>query len=121
MLYIENNGNSHYCLIKNLDSFRCDKNKHKQFTCRNCLQGFQRKETLERHRELCFLQKHCNLILPNKDKNILKFTKHEYSFKLTFTIYCDFESSNIPLDTIESPHNESYTKKILEFIFFLAT
>ena len=114
MLYIENNGNSHYCLIKNLDSFRYDKNKHKQFTCRNCLQGFQRKETLERHRELCFLQKHCNLILPNKDNNILKFTKHEYSFKLPFTIYCDFEASNIPLDTIESPHNESYTKKIFK-------
>jgi hypothetical protein len=114
MLYIEDNGNSHYCLIKDLDSFRYNKNKHKQFTCRNCLQGFQRKETLERHKELCLNQKHCNLILPDKDKNILKFTKHEYSSKLPITIFCDFEGSNIPLEINQSDPLNSYTKKIFK-------
>jgi hypothetical protein len=114
LLYIEYNGNSHYCLIKDLDSFRCDKNKHKQFTCRNCLQGFQRKETLERHKELCLNQKHCNLILPDKDKNILEFTKHEYCSKLPVIIYCDFEGSNIPLEISQSDPSQSYTKKIFK-------
>ena len=37
LLFIENNENTHYCLIKDLDSFRYDKNKHKQYTCRNCM------------------------------------------------------------------------------------
>jgi hypothetical protein len=78
-------------------------------TCRNCLQGFQKKETLERHKELCYNQKHCNLILPGKDKNILKFTNHQYCSKLPVTIYCDFESNNIPLENIETDNNESYT------------
>jgi hypothetical protein len=59
-------------------------------------------------------QKHCNLILPEKDKKILKFENHHYSSKLPFTIYCDFESNNIPLETSQSDPNESYTKKIFK-------
>jgi hypothetical protein len=69
---------SHYCLIKNLDSFRCDKNKNKQFTCRNCLQGFQKKETLEKHKKLCYNEKHCNSILPKEGKNILEFKNYHF-------------------------------------------
>ena len=45
LLYVEENENTHYCLIKDLDSFLCDENKHKQHTCRNCLQRFRRLET----------------------------------------------------------------------------
>ena len=112
LLYIEENGNSHYCLIKNLDSFRCDKNKNKQFTCRNCLQGFQKKETLERHSELCLNEKHCKLVLPKEGKNIVEFENFHFQSKLPIVVYCDFEGTNIPLETEESNPEESYTKKI---------
>ncbi|CAC5385962.1 unnamed protein product [Mytilus coruscus] len=61
LLYIENNGNAHYCLIKNLDSFMCDNNGHKQFTCRNCIQGFQREETLEKTKKYVMIT---NLVEP---------------------------------------------------------
>ncbi|CAC5387931.1 unnamed protein product [Mytilus coruscus] len=61
LLYIENNGNAHYCLIKDLDSFMCDNNGHKQFTCRNCIQGFQREETLEKHKKYVMIT---NLVEP---------------------------------------------------------
>lgn len=112
LLYTESNENSHYCLIKDLDSFKCDKNRNKYYTCRNCLQGFRRKETLEKHQEICFNQKPCNLIMPKKGKNILKFENHHYSSKLPFTIYCDFESNNIPIETSQPNPNKSYTNKI---------
>ena len=33
LLFIENNENTHYCLTKDLESFKYDKKKHKSFTC----------------------------------------------------------------------------------------
>ena len=48
LLFIESNENTHYCLIKDLDSFRYDKNNNKQYTCRICMQGFQREITLKK-------------------------------------------------------------------------
>lgn len=112
LLYIEDNGNSHYCLIKDLDSFRYNGNTQK--TCRNCLQGFVRKETLEKHKELCLNNTQCNSILPKEDNKILKFKNHHFSSKLPVTIYCDFESKNIPLETENPNTEESYTKKIFK-------
>ena len=114
LLFIENNENTHYCLIKDLDSFRYDKNNHKQYTCRNCMQGFQKEITLERHQEICLDHKHCNTIMPKKDKNILKFKNYHFKEKLPFSIYCDFEANNIPIETTQPNPNESYTNKIFK-------
>ena len=114
LLFIEDNENTHYCLIKDLDSFRCNKNNNKSFTCRNCMQGFQRKVTLERHQEICLDHKHCNTIMPKKDKNSLKFKNHHFREKLPFSIYCDFEANNIPIETTQPNPNESYTNKIFK-------
>jgi hypothetical protein len=115
LLYIESNQNTHYCLIKDLDSFRYDKNKHKQYTCRNCLQGFQRKETMEKHKEICFNHKHCNTIMPKKGKNdVLKFKNHQFQERLPFAIYCDFEANNIPIETSHPNPSESYTNKMFK-------
>jgi hypothetical protein len=98
--------------IKDLDSFLYDKNKHKQFTCRYCLQGFQRKTTLKNHKEICFNHKHCKTKMPKKENDILKFTNYNYSEKLPFSIYCDFEANNIPIQTAQPNPNESYVNKI---------
>jgi len=114
LLYIENQGNTHYCLIKDLNSFRCGKDKHKQYTCRNCLQGFQRKEALENHKEKCLAHKHCNVIMPEEGKNILKFEKHHFSSKLPIAIYCDFESNNIPIKSCRPDPDNSFTNQIFK-------
>ena len=114
LLFIESNENTHYCLIKDLDSFKCDKNNNKQYTCRNCMQSFQRIKTLETHKEICLNHKYCNMILPKKDKNILKFHNHHFKEKLPFVIYCDFESNNIPIQTVKPNPNESYINKIFK-------
>ena len=112
LLYIEENENTHYCLIKDLDSFMCDKNRHKSFTCRNCLQGFRRKETLEKHKEICLDHDYCKVIMPKKDNNILKFKNHYFKNRLPFVIYSDFESNNVPLSTTQQNPNMSYINPI---------
>ena len=112
LLYIEENENTHYCLIKDLDSFLCDKNRNKQYTCRNCLQGFRRKETLEKHKEICLDHDYCKVIMPKKDNNILKFKNHYFKNRLPFVIYSDFESNNVPLSTTQQNPNMSYINPI---------
>lgn len=112
LLYIESNENTHYCLIKDLDSFMCDKNNNKSFTCRNCLQGFRRKETLIKHKEICNDNEYCKTIMPKPGKNILKFKNYHFKNKLPFVIYCDFESNNIPIKSCQPNPNESYINPI---------
>ena len=112
LLYIESNENTHYCLIKNLNSFMCDKNRNKSFICRNCLQGFQREETLIKHKKICYDNEHCKTIMPKPGKNILKFNNHHFKNRLPFVIYCDFEAYNIPMQSCTPDPNKSYIKPI---------
>ena len=111
LLYVEENENTHYCLIKDLDSFLCDKNKHKQHTCRNCLQRFRRLETLEKHKEICQDHNYCKVNMPKED-NILKFKNYHFKNRLPFVIYSDFESNNISLSTSQPDPNKSYVNPI---------
>ena len=111
LLYVEENENTHYCLIKDLDSFLCDKNKHKQHTCRNCLQRFRRLETLEKHKEICQDHNYCKVNMPKED-NILKFKNYHFKNRLPFVIYSDFESNNISLFTSQPDPNKSYVNPI---------
>ena len=113
LLYLEEEGNTHYCLIKNLDSFLCDKNKNKQYTCRNCLMGFRRETTLNTHKEKCLNYKHCTVKMPEKN-TILKFKNHHFKSRLPIVIYSDFESNNIPISTSKPNPKDSYTNKIFK-------
>ena len=113
LLYVEENENTHYCLIKDLDSFLYNKNNHKQHICRNCLQGFRRQETLEKHKIICLNHDHCKIKMPEKkDNNILKFKNHHFKNRLPFVIYSDFESNNIPISTSKPNPNKSYINPI---------
>ena len=114
LLFIENHENTHYCLIKDLNSFRYDKNNHKQYTCRRCMQGFQKEITLKKHKEICLNHNYCNSILPKIDKNIEEFKNFHFCEKLPFVIYCDFEANNIPIETTQPNPNESYINRIFK-------
>ena len=112
LLYLEHLGNSHYCLIKDLDSFRTDKNCHRQHTCRNCLRGFRTPEALENHKKICLDHSFCKVVMPEEDKKILSFRNHHFMNKLPFAIYCDFESNNTPISTCQPDQNSSYTNPV---------
>ena len=90
----------------------CDKNRHKSFTCRNCLQGFRREDTLIKHKKICYDNEHCKTIMPEPEKNILKFNNHHFKNRLPFAIYCNFEAYNIPMQLCTPDPNKSYIKPI---------
>ena len=113
LLYLESDTNTHYFLIKDLDSFLCV-NKNKLFVHRHCLHGFRTKEALENHKEDCLNQNLCKVKMPKKGKNILEFKNHHYKEKLPFTIYCDFEANNIPIKTAQPDPDKSYTNKVFK-------
>lgn len=97
LLYLENEDNTHFVLLTDLDSFLVS-NRNKQYVCRNCLQTSRTKEALNNHRDICLSNKKCRIIMPKENQNILKFTNHKFSEKIPFAIYSDFESSNKILD-----------------------
>ena len=56
LLMITGDHSGHYCLIKNMSRlFRTHKSSHKsaQFFCDLCLNGFSRKDILEKHQKYC--------------------------------------------------------------------
>lgn len=76
LLYVEQDGNSHYCLIKDLNRVlgSTKRAKRKYYFCRRCLHGFIREDLLKDHLPCC-KQFSCQKVeypVEGKD-NILKF------------------------------------------------
>lgn len=89
LLYIENNGKGHYCLIKDLLKLvRSQVTKHKGdvFLCEACLMTFSSKNKYKKHYCSKVLQ-----VLPNPN-TYLMFKNFERQQKIPFIIYADFES-----------------------------
>ncbi|KAJ8910231.1 hypothetical protein NQ315_015923 [Exocentrus adspersus] len=123
LLITDDNGNSHYCWIKNfsrLVSSQINSREHKKYFCDGCLLHFTCEKLLQRH------QAHdCNHIrtyMPSteyrKDKcgnfvrgNILKFDNYEKQMEVPFVVYADFESVLKPIDICEPSPKNSYTYK----------
>lgn len=131
LLYVQDDdGNSHYCLIKNLSRLvsKQKSNRHGQlFICDGCLQFFTTQIALNRH-----IQKDCNYICTNLPsnkliinkfgdsipENILQFTNFQKQLKLPFVIYADFESVLKPIQYVEPNDISSFTVKTFEHIPF---
>ena len=92
LLYLEKDGNTHYCLIKDIGTL-LTKTKHKGYVCRNCMTILSTNQALENHQEKCLNNKFCKTIMPKLETKI-KFTKYEYKSRLPVVIYCDFEATN---------------------------
>ncbi|KAJ8917969.1 hypothetical protein NQ315_002664 [Exocentrus adspersus] len=123
LLITDDNGNSHYCWIKNfsrLVSSQINSHKGKKYFCDGCLLHFTSERLLQRHQE-----HDCNYIrtdIPSaeyrKDKcgnsvpgNILKFDNYEKQMVVPFVVYVDFESVLKPINTCEPDPKISYTYK----------
>ena len=107
LLYLSNETNTHYILIKDLKSFCCnEKSYHSTFLCRRCLTTFSKQEALSKHSILCQNHGLAKAIMPQK--STVKFKKHHFMFRLPFVFYADFESTNTPIQTCEPDPNKSY-------------
>lgn len=126
LLVSDDNGNHHYCLIKNLSklvSSQISKSKHGMYICDGCLQNFQKQDQLLKHQK-----KDCNhlyTITPSNDliinkfgefvpENQLKFINFEKQLPVPFVIYADFESLLKPIQHNEPCNSESFTVKTFE-------
>lgn len=97
LLMIKNKNSSHYCLIKNLNSFLCRSKSccRRQYFCPYCLQGFIREELLHKHQVYCSTNEPQRVVLPTQTDNILQFKDFEKELKVPFVIYADFETLNL--------------------------
>lgn len=89
--------NSHYLFVNDIDAFLTNYNKQtkqstKLFFCLNCLNGFHRKSTLQKHKHYCLQHKPCVIKAPDKDSNKIKFNNFNNKFKSRYIGFFDFEA-----------------------------
>ena len=126
LLLIKNGDNSHYCFVKNLSALltsQINKHKSKFYFCLNCLNGYDKLEKLEKHKEYCSEEESIKINMPSPDTYI-KFKNSLYSERAPFAIYADFESILKPLDTCKPDPNKSYTLKYqkhepVSFVYYI--
>ena len=115
LLYLEDGENTHYCLIKDLNSYLCNESRHKGFVCRNCIvyKGSSRK-ALDNHKIKCLSNEPCVTKMPKEGENILEFKNHNFKSRLPVAIYADFEALNKKIQTAQPNPKSSYTNKIFK-------
>ena len=113
LLLIKDGENSHYCLVKNLSALlrtQINKSESKLYFCLNCLNGYDKPEKLENHKEYCSENESVKINMPPAN-TYLEFKNFINSEKAPFAIYADFESLIKPIDNCDPDPNKSYTKK----------
>ena len=112
MLYVYDEINSHFCLIKDLSRLirsQITSNEKRIILCRRCLKHFYDENKLSEHKEYCKKFPPTNITFP-KEKHI-QFKNYRNQLKIPFVIYADFESYLHPIPSIikQDPKKESYT------------
>ena len=114
LLYVEQDGNTHYCLIKKLESLLFNKVSYdKIYLCIKCFQTYSSQQALNNHQEDCSKSTLARAILP-KEGTELKFKNYHYGSKLPFVIYCDFEALNKKIQTVPPNPKKTYTTPIIK-------
>ena len=84
--------NSHYCLIRDFNMFMNSKNETNGFKyCQNCLTGYERPVSLEKHIKICKFFEAGRVDIP-KPGEVVKFKNYDRQIKHPFVLYSDFES-----------------------------
>ena len=107
LLPLIDDNKSHYVYIKDFNTFMFHKtkNKNKKWFCKGCLQCFNSKNVLTKHKEDCRSingQQSVNL-----EERIIEFKNYFKRLPVPFKIYADFECNLRDVEIYEG----SYTKK----------
>jgi hypothetical protein len=97
----------HYSLIKNfgrLVSSQISKHHNARFYCYRCLSSFTCKEALQNHEEYC--KNHCMARI-DISKDPVKFKNSRRAMRVPFTIYADFETFNVKINSCQPNPNQS--------------
>ena len=86
---------------------------HKEdFYCLNCFHSYRTRNNLESHKTIRENHDYCNVEMPTKSNNIIKYNQGEKSIKLPFVIYADLECLVEKMSTCQNSPNESSTTEI---------
>ena len=103
LLLLEGERTFHYVGVINLNNLlNVDKGfsskRIQSHWCTNCLHGFSRQKTLEKHQALCVSSKVDATVftMPSKDKLRLKFSDLHKTISPAYVVYADFESLLLP-------------------------
>ena len=126
LLLIKNGDNSHYCYVKNISALltsQINSRKSKFYYCLNCLNGYDKTDKLDKHKEYCSENKCIKINMPPPD-TFIKFKNFLHAERAPFVVYADFESMVKPLDTCEPDPNRSYTLKYqkhepVSFVYYI--
>jgi hypothetical protein len=116
----------HYSLINNfgrLVNSQISKHHGARFYCYRCLNSFTCKSALENHEEYC--KNHCMARI-DISKDPVKFKNSHRAMRVPFTIYADFETFNVKINSCQPNPDQSYTQKIMKqvpssFCFYLVS
>lgn len=132
LLISDNQGNSHYCLIKNLSrlvSSQINSHKNAKFICDGCLQKFPTYEALQAH--MLNDCGHVTVKLPSPESkknwvgedapgNILEFQNYAKKMRVPFVIYADFESILEPVhQSTDSATTMTHVHKPHSFAYYI--
>ena len=90
---ISNGENWHYLTVKNLSRLLrgITSNHDGDFYCLNCFHSHRTKNKLEAHKKKCENRDYCQVEMPTKDNNAIKYNQGEKSIKLPFAVYADLK------------------------------
>ena len=115
LLLIEEDGKTHYCLIKDLNRMLHSQSKHKgrKYFCTYCLHGFTSENLLMKHKPVCETHGLQVTQLPGPKEQFMSFKQVGKMLKVPFVIYADFECILQPLNkdgkkNIHKPCGYSY-------------
>ena len=107
----DENGNSHYVLIKNFNQFMSSYTKHhgRKYFCLRCLHCCSSERTLKIHREDCLAINGTQAIKMPKAGSKIYFQNHQKMLPAPFAIYADFEAVTEKIDSCQPSDGKSYT------------
>ena len=118
LLMITDGEKWHYLTVKKFSELlRGITSTHKEdFYCLNCFRPHRTRNKLKVHKKICENHDYCNVEMPTKDNNIIKYNQGEKSIKLPFVVYADLECLLEKISTCQNNPNESSTTEINKHI-----
>ena len=115
---ISNDENWHYLAVKSLSRLLrgITSNHDGDYYCLNCFHSYRTENKLNAHKKICDNHEYCNIEMPNKDNNLIKYNQGDKSLKLPFIIYANLEYLLKKIDTCQNNPDLSSTTKINQHI-----
>lgn len=113
LLLLEEDGNNHFCWIKNFDRAMRKLKGRRKYHCKFCMHGYAKEETLRQHLPRCATFPHQKIKMPKHGEDIhFKNWKH-LTFN-DFIIYADTEAYLRPIQGCQNPDSKPYTRDLQE-------